>query len=115
MAKDDKRLQELFEKLGETERGTLLDFAEFLAQRCEPREIGVPRSIERPSEETVIGAVKRLGETYYMIDKSKILHETSNLVSEHVMQGREASAVIDDLEAVFRKQYERLVDESGDA
>jgi hypothetical protein len=114
MARDDKRLIELFEKLGEGERRTLLDFAEFLALRSAPREIGEPREIPRPERESVIGAVKRLGETYYMVDKSKILHETSGLVTEHLMQGRAAYEVIDELEVVFRRQYERLVEGSSE-
>lgn len=110
MARDDRRLLDLFEKLGESERRTLLDFAEFLAMRAEPREIEEPRDIPRPERESVIGAVKRLGETYHMVDKSRILHETSGLVTEHLMQGRAASEVIDELEVVFRRQYERLTD-----
>lgn len=114
MATDDKRLLELYGKLGDGERRTLLDFAEFLAARCEPREIGEPQHIPRPERESVIGAVKRLGETYYMVDKAKILHETSSLVTEHLMHGREASTVIDELEVVFRQQYERLVDAEKD-
>lgn len=111
MARDDKRLLELFEKLGDAERRTLLDFAEFLAERSRPREIGTPRDIPRPERESVIGAVKRLGETYYMVDKTRILHETSGLVTEHLMQGRAASEVIDELEVLFRRQYERLTGE----
>lgn len=114
MAREDKRLVELYERLAEAERKTLLDFAEFLAERSRPPEIGAPREIPRPQRESVIGAVKRLGETYYMVDKTRILHETSGLVTEHLMQGREASEVIDELEVLFHRQYERLIGEQKD-
>ena len=37
-----------------------------------------------------------------------MLHETSALMAAHVLQGREASAVIDELEALFATRYEAL-------
>ncbi|UCC55225.1 MAG: hypothetical protein JSU75_07540, partial [Gammaproteobacteria bacterium] len=84
---------------------TLLTFAQFLQQReGTPNErpvraasarISEPEKIERPADESVVGALKRLSKTYPMIDKSEMLSATSDLVATHIMQGTEASKVID--------------------
>ena len=108
--KNDKRLIELFNRLGEAERATLLAFAEFLASRMlEPAELPVsqvPLAIPRPEKETVIGAVKRLAATYPMVDREKMLHETAALMTQHMVQGRPAPEVIDDLEQLFKRHYQ---------
>jgi hypothetical protein len=44
-----------------------------------------------------------------MLDKAKMLNETSALMAQHIMQGRDAEEVIDELEQVFATHYERLV------
>ncbi len=108
--KDDKRLIELFNRLGEGERATLLSFAEFLASRmpepvAAPPVSQVPLDIPRPDKETVIGAVKRLAATYPMVDREKMLHETAALMTQHMVQGRPAPEVIDDLERLFADHY----------
>ena len=105
-----QRLLAALEKLDDAAQAQLLDFAEFLAQRHgtgdePPAE---PRDIPRPSEESVIAAVRRLSDTYHMIDKGAMLHETSTLVSAHVMQGRNATEVIDQLEQLFEDRYRAL-------
>ncbi len=109
MSKQEKRLLTLFGALPDDARATLLEFAEFLHSRSGGREVAAPTPIERPKEETVIAAIKRLSATYHMVDRDKMLHETSALVSAHLMQGRPAAEVIDELEQVFRRHYERLV------
>jgi hypothetical protein len=43
-----------------------------------------------------------------MLDKSDLLHEASELMTTHLMQGRPAAEVIDELEVVFRRHYERV-------
>lgn len=111
MSEQGDRLLEILSRLDADEREQLLAFAEFLETR-RPREPAAPEppqepvSIPRPEEETVVQAVRRLSATYPMIDKSKVLHETSGLMAEHMLQGREAEAVIDELEALFRRYYE---------
>lgn len=107
--KDERRLREIFERLGKRERESLLDFAEFLAARCpaETPEAAEPRHTPRPEKESVVAAIKRLSATYYMIDRSKLLHETSGLMAQHVMQGRDAADVIDELELIFQRHYEK--------
>jgi len=106
--KQQKRLGEVFSQLPAEQQGLLLDFAEFLHQRYPPApQATEPKAIPRPAKESVVAAVKRLSATYPMLEKAALLGETSNLVSQHLMGGREASAVIDDLDALFRDHYAR--------
>jgi len=65
-----------------------------------------PANIPRPETETIIGAVKRLSETYHMLSKEKILHETADLVGQSLMGTRDTAEVIDELEEIFRRYYE---------
>lgn len=103
---------EVFRKLDSSQRENLLAFAEFLAQRTEPisrpiAAIEPPLAIERPQQESVVRAIKRLSATYPMLDRRKLLHETSNLVTDHVMHARDAKEVIDEIEAIFARHYEQ--------
>ncbi len=114
----ERRLLDCFRRLSPEQQDTLVAFAEFLAERTDPGEaarqpLPAPEPIPRPAEESVVKAIKRLTHTYPMVERSKVLGETSDLVSQHVLKGREAAAVIDDLEAIFRRHYERLVEEQG--
>lgn len=106
----EKRLLKVVRELSEADAASVLAFAEFLQQRGEarPRAIPLPQPIERPAQESVVKAVKRLAATYPMVDRAKMLNETSVLVSQHVMQGRDAVEVIDELEILFRRHYESL-------
>lgn len=114
---DEKRkLLKLYAALNEQDKISLLAFAEFLLQRAEPdTETGgqaplpEPRLIPRPEEESVVAAIKRLSESYHMLERSALLTETSSLMTAHVMHGRTADEVIDDLEALFQRHYEELV------
>lgn len=110
-AKDpQKRLVRLYRQLSEQQRATLLEFAEFLASRAHqtPRELPEPVPQPRPEGESVVKAIRRLSVTYPMLDKSKMLNQTSSLVAQHVMQGREAREVIDELEVAFEAHYRKL-------
>ncbi|WP_127477610.1 Crp/Fnr family transcriptional regulator [Sulfurivermis fontis] len=112
MAKDDARLVQMFNRLPTAERETLLAFAEFLVARSDVPLDVTPKPIERPAQESVVAAIKRLSASYHMLDRSKILHETSGLMTEHLMQGRAAAEVIDELEELFRRHYRQ---QFGDA
>lgn len=68
----------------------------------------VPADIPRPESESVVAAIRRLSQTFPMLDKEALLHETSALMTAHLMQGRGAVEVIDELEIVFRRHYERV-------
>lgn len=111
-----QRLVGLYRDLPEVEREMLLAFAEFLATRGGRKDVPVPepQAIPRPEEETVIKAMKRLSSTYPMLDKARLLNETSMLMSQHMLQGREAREVIDDLEAVFARHYRELCEGEGE-
>ena len=110
----------VFGKLSAADRDAVTSFAEFLLSRSGSRvtasspvpavsaAIPEPESLPRPAEERVVAAVKRLSKTYFMLDKSKMLGATSDLVTQHIMQGREAAEIIDELEQVFTDQYQQL-------
>ena len=68
-------------------------------------EIPEPEVIPRPQDEKVVAAVKRLSKTYFMLDKKKMLGVTSDLVTQHLLHGRDALEVIDELERVFEENY----------
>lgn len=107
-AQDSSVLRDIYARLGEADRATLLAFAEFLATRSGATAEAidtVPKAIPRPAQESVVGAIKRLSASYHMLDRSKILHETSALMTQHMMQGRAADEVIDELEILFERHY----------
>jgi hypothetical protein len=115
----EKRLTGILRKLPAAQAGMLLEFAEFLLRRhgaAGPEEgetagvpeIPAPVEIPRPAEETVVKAVKRLRATYPMLDARRLLNQTSELMTQHIVQGREAVEVIEELEILFRTHYEKL-------
>jgi len=118
----DPRRRKLLDILGKLDREgqeQLLAFAEFLLQRQSPKPDAhepideAPRNIPRPAEETVVAAIRRLSATYHMLDKQTLLHETSSLMSAHVLQGRPAPDVIDELERLFEDRFVARQAESG--
>lgn len=109
MPNDAKRLQEILSSLTPTAAQQLLEFAEFLFVRHAVAPVPLTlQDIPRPTQESVVKAIKRLAATYPMLDRAKMLHETSALMTQHVVQGRDAVSVIDDLEQLFRQHYQRL-------
>jgi hypothetical protein len=56
----------------------------------------------------VVRAIQRLRATYPMLDPRVLFHETSVCLSRHVLHGQPAEAVIDELEAVFLRHYQRM-------
>ena len=107
-SKTEQRLREILGELPEAQARALLEYAEFLAARYSgPKEITAPLDIPRPQKESVVKAIKRLGATYPMVDRAKMLNETSVLMTQHVISGREAAEVIDELEILFRRHYEK--------
>ena len=113
----EKRLLSLFRALEAQEQETMLAFAEFLNTERgarPPTELPKPELIPRPAKESVVAAIKRLSKSYPMLDKSRMLNDTSSLMTQHVMQGRPAEEVVDELEEVFRRhfaQFEREFNE----
>ena len=102
---------QLYRRLGEDQRRTVLAFMEFLEGRGQPEpgpsaRCVEPETLPRPSQESVIKAIKRLRATYPMLDQSKLLDETSRHVTEHLLHGKAATEVIDALELLFLSHYE---------
>jgi hypothetical protein len=104
----EKRLLEILESLPEEQAQQLLEYAEFLFARHGREPVAPdPLDLPRPEEESVVRAIKRLRETYPMLDPAKLLNDTSLLMTQHVMNGREAGEVIDELEILFRSHFEK--------
>lgn len=113
----EKKLLKYYSRLKPGQQTTLLQFAEFLADKAsddysQPEEIPEPQLRERPAEETVVGAIKRLTASYPMLDRDKLFNETSSLMTRHVMQGEDAGLIIDELELLFQQKYQQLIDEN---
>jgi len=115
MAADEARLIEFFRRLPAAQAEQLIEFAEFLATRhaIEPAATAI-EPIPRPAQESVVKAIQRLAATYPMLDRRKMLNATATLMAQHVMQGRAAAEVIDELEIVFRRHYEALEGTKGE-
>lgn len=102
-----------FNAIDEHAQSMVVEFAEYLTTKY-PAEISKanehelpdkPLDIERPTEESVIKAIRRLSRTYPMVDKSQLFDKTSSLMTDHVMKGRDVVSVIDELETVFLQAY----------
>jgi hypothetical protein len=109
MTSEERRLLRVFRALPEAQQRGLLDYAEYLMERVVPQAPATPQiplDIPRPGKESVVKAIKRLRQTYPMIDRAKILHETSGLMTQHLVHGKAAAEVIDELEVLFRRHYE---------
>ncbi|MEK7207441.1 MAG: Crp/Fnr family transcriptional regulator [Pseudomonadota bacterium] len=118
----EKRLLEIARQLPAAQAEALLEFAEFLLVRhgavdrtlSEAEEGGVasvdptPFDIPRPENESVVKAIKRLRATYHMLDVRKLLNQTSDLMTAHVVKGRDKVEVIEELEILFRTHYEEF-------
>ncbi|MET0066384.1 MAG: hypothetical protein ABW076_08575 [Candidatus Thiodiazotropha sp.] len=116
LSSEQKRLLECFNRLSPQDRDTLQAFADFLAARESTDDDATgetgplkPKPIDRPRDESVVKAIKRLSERYFMLQREKLLDETSSLMMTHIMQGRPAPEVIDDLEALFERHYQEYL------
>jgi len=96
-------------QLSEVHQQSVVDFAAYLVEQypldAVIGEILDPEPIERPAEETVVGAMKRLKKTYYMLNTDALLNKASALMGGHLLQGRPAASVIDDLQDLFESSY----------
>ena len=113
--RDKKRLAALYARLDAAQQKTLLEFAEFLDSKTPTsgvqNEVQEPVIQARPEKESVVKAIRRLSNSYPMLDKARLLNETSSLMSQHVMQGKDAVEVIDQLESFFAEQYQLYLQE----
>lgn len=103
---DERKLLELFGRLEAGQQDKLIAFAEFLAAEVPAgAAASEPLAIPRPAGETVAKAIRRLTRTYPMLDRRRLMVETSQFMAQHALEGRAANEVIDDLEAVFARHY----------
>jgi len=122
MSSREEHFLNTLKQLSQSDQNTLMAFAEFLLIRSGQiqiqideqetsitRAVPTPEDIPRPEKESVVIAIKRLSATYPMINKQTMLDKISPLMSQHIMEGRDANEVIDDLEEIFRKRYEEIV------
>ncbi len=106
-----RQLSEIFESLDDERKASLVDYAEFLLSKGGPvvKEIGEPLDIPRPDQETVVGAVKRLKQTYPMVESMAVFSAASSLMTEHMVNGRDVDEVIDDMEKLFEESFQKLL------
>ncbi|KAA3619102.1 MAG: hypothetical protein DWQ08_15800 [Proteobacteria bacterium] len=108
MARADRRLLEQFHALPEDAQGALLEYLDFLYRKhaaTARREAPSYVPIARPESESVVGAMQRLRQSYSMLNMDDLLHRASGLMSQHVVGGRSAAEVIDELEELFHRSY----------
>ncbi|MFV2060059.1 MAG: Crp/Fnr family transcriptional regulator [Gammaproteobacteria bacterium] len=112
MSNSKKKLSQYFSQLSEQDQGSLLSYAEFLVSKenalvSSTPAISEPLQIPRPETESVIKGIKRLTATYPMLDKSVLLNEISTHMTQHIIHGKSAESVIDDLESEFLNQFKK--------
>ena len=113
MNKTEKKLLAVFSEFDDNDQNSLMAFAEFLWEKASKEgrsyvEEQVMLEISRPGEEKVVAAIKRLSATYPMLPKDSLMNQTASLMSEHILQGRVANDVIDELEKLFRSRYDEF-------
>lgn len=108
--RDDKRLASIFRTLSGARRQALLDYAEFLAGKEEVEAAAAPPAeplpIPRPQDENVVKAIRRLMQTYPMLERNLIFHEASAQMTRHLVHGVAAVDAIDELERIFARHYD---------
>ena len=113
MKNRSRELDALMSQLGDEHQRAVVDYATFLVQQYNIQtqvEAGLePTAIARPESESVIAAIKRLKKTYYMLDTDNLLDETSSLMGQHILRGREASAVINELQSLFEAKFKKYL------
>lgn len=117
--KQEQELIKIFKALDAQNQESLLAFAKFLfsqetseTEESEPilETVTEPLGLKRPQNESVVKAIKRLSANYPMVNKDNILHPISGLMTAHMLQGKEASDVIDELEDLFAKEFSQFRD-----
>ncbi len=119
MTKAEKKLLAILNDLDKDDCNSLLSYAEFLLEKAKKEgrfvEVSIePVAIPRPSEERVVAAIKRLSATFPMLKKDSMLNETAALMTEHLIHGRDAVEVIDELEILFQNRYKEFCEQNTD-
>lgn len=121
MTENEKRILAALERLSEDKQQQLVDYAEFLVGRsggdplaeagapAEPEPPKEPQPVEPDPDEGPVKAIKRLRATYPMLDATKLLDETTNIMSKRYLQDKPEGEVIEELEEVFEQHYRRYL------
>ena len=113
--REEQNLLDLFERLAPEQQEGLIAFAEFLGGSA-PHAAGTasePVAIPRPDDERVTMAIRRLVQTYPMLDCKRLMAEASQFMAQHALSGRPAVEVVDELEKIFARHYQGML-ERGD-
>lgn len=108
---EQKKLLAAWRLLEKEERRTVRLFAEFLTQQTEHNRKSTPPpdaplTIPKPKKESAVFALKRLKQTYPMIEADlALLDEASQLLLKKIM-GSTDEEVIDELEQLFKRRYQ---------
>lgn len=104
----DQRRQALlaaFEQLDPRQQDLLMEFAATLAAGDAVSTPATKRPEPRPAEESVVAAIRRLTRVYPGAERRRLMGPVSMLMAQHALRGRAAAEVIDELEALFERQY----------
>ena len=115
-SREERILCKIYKDLDVNHRHTLITFANFLVeQQTQDKNNTIdeklalePLDLPRPKKESVIKGVRRLTASYPMIDTDTMFDSISKLMTSHIMEGRSAESVIDDLQELFAQQYALL-------
>ncbi|MBF0159780.1 MAG: Crp/Fnr family transcriptional regulator [Magnetococcales bacterium] len=112
----------LWHQLQPQQQSCLLRYARFLVQEQqqppesvasspEPAAISTPLAIERPQQESVVHALKRLKRTYPMIEADMaLLNRASQMLMQKVL-GTPDKEIIDQMEQLFQQCYQQWYQE----
>ena len=108
---EERRLLNWFRKLDRQQQQSLLSYAEFLSTQQTPVKVVIeqPHDIPASEDESVVSAMRRLSKSYFMLESQGLLNDATNLMSQHVIQGRDAIEVIAELEELFRSGYQAYI------
>ena len=102
---DQHELRAVIDVLTDAEVASLLDFARYLRDRRPAAPAPEIVDIPRPEHESVINAIRRLTQTYPMLNRDTLFNEASGLMARHMMHGESSEDTIDQLEALFESRY----------
>ena len=107
--KNRRRLLEILDRLPPEKVELVTDFAQFLFEHYGTgTQSTKPLSITPPPDESVVDAIKRMRATYPMLDPANLLQHCAELMTQHIMSGRDRQQIISELESLFQQQYQTL-------
>ena len=120
LASESDQLLKIYSGLPAEQANTLFEFALFLATKThtEPPKtkpvVSEPLGIPRPDKESIIGAIKRLKKNYPMLDSDKLMNDTQNILTQHLLKGKALLECVEEVEQIFLSHYEKwLIDHAN--